>query len=179
MPRPRSIDRERLLDLAEQAVASTGAAGLSFGAVAAAAGLSKASVQSVFGTREALIEAMLDRWITQEQKRYASVAGTRPSAKRRVLAHLETTATESADAMRRVATLLAAMAGSPHQAHRAVDWYAARVPNLSATGEEARRLRMAFMAAEGAFYMRYFVGFPISDAVWETLFDDLKRLAEN
>ena len=61
MVRPRTIDREYLLNVAEDIAAATGAAGLSFGSLAAAAGVSKASVQSAFGTREALIEAMLNR----------------------------------------------------------------------------------------------------------------------
>ncbi|GAB1719095.1 MAG: transcriptional regulator [Nitrosospira sp.] len=176
MARPRTIDREHLLDLAEEAIAATGAAGLSFGAVAAAAGLSKASVQSAFGTREALIEAMLERWISQEKAQFEEVAGPRPTVRARIRAHVQTTAEGSDAGMRRVATLLAAMAGSAQQAGRAVEWYASRVADFAAATEEERRLRTAFLAAEGAFFMRYLVGYPMSDDLWREIFEDLKRL---
>ena len=109
MGRPRTINREQLLDVAEAVVAESGAIGLSFGAIAAAAGLPKASVQSAFGTREALIEAMLDRWMAQEQLRFHAAAGPHPSAPDRIRAHVQTTAEESEVSMRRMATLLAGL----------------------------------------------------------------------
>ncbi len=173
MARPRTIDREHLLDVAESVVAESGAVGLSFGAIATAAGVPKASVQSAFGTREALIEAMLDRWMAQERMRFEGAAGPRPSARKRIQAHVQTTAEESDVSMRRVATLLAAMVGSTQQVGRAVEWYASRVGELKARTEEERRLRLAFLATEGAFYMRYLIGYPMSEEVWEDIFRDI------
>lgn len=178
MARPRTINRERLLDLAEIVVAESGAMGLSFGALAAASGLPKASIQSVFGNREALIEAMLDRWIAQERVRFDQAVGPNPGARERIRAHVQTTAEESDVSMRRVATLLAAMVGSTQQVERAIDWYSSRVGDLSARSEEARRLRAAFLATEGAFYMRYLIGYRMSDKLWHQIFRDIKRLIE-
>ena len=60
--RPRSIDRDKVLDAAEGIVAAEGAAGLTFDAVARAAGITKGGVQYCFGTKDKLIEAMIDRW---------------------------------------------------------------------------------------------------------------------
>jgi AcrR family transcriptional regulator len=176
MTRPRTIDRENLLDVAESVLTEHGAIGLSFGAIAAAAGLSKASVQSALGTRESLIEAMLDRWMAQEQLRFNKAAGLIPSAHDLIRAHIQTTAEESDVAMRRMATLLAAMVGSTDQMSRLIEWYASRVGNLNATNEEERRLRTAFLAAEGAFFMRYLIGHAMSDDVWHQIFQDLKQM---
>ena len=53
--RPRSIDRDKVLDAAEGIVAAEGAAGLTFDAVARAAGITKGGVQYCFGTKDKLI----------------------------------------------------------------------------------------------------------------------------
>lgn len=177
MARPRTIDRERLLDAAESVVAAGRIAALTFGSVAAASGVPKASVQSAFGTREGMIDAMLERWLQREQLRFERAAGTRPSARKRMQAHIQTT--EEEEAGTRMATLLAALAGSGEQSASTAAWYASRIGNLTAKTAEQRRLRIAFLAAEGAFYIRHLVGFPIDDPLWHDLFKDLKALIED
>ncbi|BET25642.1 TetR family transcriptional regulator [Limnobacter thiooxidans] len=176
MPRPRTIDREHLLDVAEELLAKSGGNGLSFGTLAAEAKLPKASIQSAFGTRENLIESMLDRWIADEQTRFDECAGLDPDKQRRVLAHIQTTEGESDTSLRRVATLLAAMMGSTQQVKRSIDWYASRIGDLNVVNEEDRRLRAAFLATEGAFFMRYLIGFDVSDEVWSEVFKDIKQM---
>ncbi|MBL0944548.1 MAG: TetR family transcriptional regulator [Hydrogenophaga sp.] len=176
MPRPRTVDREYLLDVAEGVAAATGAAGLSFGAVAAAAGMSKASVQSAFGTRESLIEAMLDRWLAQETARFTAKAGESPSFKVSVQAHIATAAEESEVSMQRASTLLASLAGSDSQVGAVARWYATRVGDFAVRDDEERRFRMAFLAAEGAFFMRYVVGYSMTTERWSDIFEDLARM---
>ncbi len=176
MVRPRTIDREHLLDMAEAVVTESGAIGLSFGAIATASGLPKASIQSVFGTREALIEAMLDRSIAQEKVRFHEAAGPTPSARQRIRAHVRVTADESTVSMRRVACLLAAMVGSTQQMDRAIEWYLSRVGDLNATTEEERSLRIATLAAEGALLMRYLIDYPMPDDLWHQIFQDIERM---
>ena len=172
MARPRTVDRERLLDAAEGVVAAGRIAALSFGSVAAASGVPKASVQSPFGTREGMIDAMLERWLSREQERFDRVAGPRPSARKRMQAHIRTT--EEEDAGSRMATLLAALAGSGEQSASTAAWYASRTGNLTAKTAEQRRLRIAFLAAEGAFYIRHLVGLPIDQTLWHDIFQDLQ-----
>ncbi|HEV7457389.1 MAG TPA: TetR/AcrR family transcriptional regulator [Roseococcus sp.] len=176
MARPRRIDREQLLDRAEAVVAAEGTAALTFGRVAAAAGLPKASVQSAFGTREALIEAMLARWLRVEAERFAHLAGPDPSPRARVLGHLRSVATETPEASTRMAALLAALTEAGLASGSLAEWYASRIGDLSAQDEEGRRLRLAFLAAEGAFSMRHLAGFPIREEVWREVFEDLERL---
>ena len=171
MARPRTIDRERLLDAAESVVAAGRIAALTFGSVAAASGVPKASVQSAFGTREGMIDAMLQRWLAREEQRFERAAGKRPSARKRMQAHIRTT--EEEDTGSRMATLLAALAGSGEQSASTAAWYRARIGSLTAKTREQRRLRVAFLAAEGAFYIRHLVGFPISEALWHDIFEDL------
>lgn len=173
MARPRTVDREQLLVLAEGLVASSGAAALSFGSLAQAAGLSKATVQSIFVTREGLIEAILERWLQQEQARFDLRAGPAPSPRERLRAHIQTTVTETAEANGRFAALLAALTGSGQQADSVARWYASRAGDFNAVSPEERRRRITFLAAEGAFFVRHLVGIPMTHALWQEIFQDL------
>ena len=60
--RPRTIDRDKVLDAAEAVVQRTGASGLTIDAVAREAGITKGGVQYCFGSKDSLINAMLQRW---------------------------------------------------------------------------------------------------------------------
>src|SRR5690606_31627342 len=53
--RPRTIDRDKVLDAAEAVVMRAGAAGLTIDAVAREAGITKGGVQYAFGSKENLI----------------------------------------------------------------------------------------------------------------------------
>ncbi len=62
MGRQRIIDREKVLEAAEEIVINQGATALTIDAVAKAMGISKGGVQYCFGNKEALIDAMFERW---------------------------------------------------------------------------------------------------------------------
>lgn len=181
MPRPRSVDREGLLDAAEEILAQAGLAGLSFGAVAAAAGVPKPTLQSVFGSREAMVAAALDRWLQREQARFDALlaqAGPEPDRAARTRAHILATAAEPPAAAEKMVALLAALASSGQvDGSGAQAWYARRTDGFAARSEEERRLRLALLAAEGAFYVRYLAGVPMSTALWRSIFDDILALA--
>ncbi len=177
MARPRKIDRAQLLDLAEEIIAAAGPSALSFGSLATHADIPKATVQSVFGTREALIDEMLARWTTKEQERFDCTLSGSTAQRDHITAHIRTTADEAPDESSRIATLLAALARSGEQSAAAVRWYQSRIGNLSATTDEDRRLRIAFLAAEGIFYLRHLIGFPVSEELWRDIFDDLLEFA--
>ena len=176
MARPRSLDRDRLLDAAEAVVAESGAVAMTFGKVAEAAQVPKASVQSAFGTKEGLLDALLNRWAEQEKARFARNVGPDPTPHAVTLEHIRSTAIEDHDTISRTATLLAAVAGTGQTVGAMADWYAERAGDLSASTPEERRRRIAFLAVEGAFLLRHVVGFPMDDARWRDIFDDLLAL---
>ena len=176
MARPRSVDREQLLDTAERYVTENGAASLSFGTLAKAADLSKATVQSIFGTKENLLEALIGRWVAQEQSSFDMQLRGQNSPDARVRIHLHNTRTESAEVGRTVSTMVAALAGNSAHSVTMRDWYNLRIGDLQALDEGSRRRRIAYLAAEGAFLIRSLVGFEIGDAEWNSIFDDLEAL---
>jgi AcrR family transcriptional regulator len=179
MARPRSLDRDRLLDAAEAVVAQAGAVALTFGKVAEAAQVPKASVQSAFGTKEGLLDALLNRWTEQEKARFARNVGPDPTPQAVIAEHIRSTAIEDHDAISRTATLMAAVAGTGQTVGAMADWYAQRAGDLSASTAEERRRRIAFLAVEGAFLLRHVVGFPMDDQLWREIFDDLLGLVED
>lgn len=87
MARPRSIDREKLLDAAEELVREKGAAGLTIDALARACGVTKGGVQYCFGTKDELIAAMFSRWDRDYERMFAELAGPSSDPARRVRAH--------------------------------------------------------------------------------------------
>lgn len=178
MARPRSIDREQLLDLAEGMVADEGAASLSFGSLGKAASLSKASVQTVFGTREAMIEALLTRWMVREAKTYQAFLGDDISAGSRLKAHLQSTQREGGKVSRTASALLATLASSGNASRVIQNWYQVRMDGLDANDQESRKRRLAYLAAEGAFLLRNLVGLDIDDDKWESIFRDIDKMMD-
>lgn len=174
MARPRNIDRNDLLAAAEGVVAKSGATGLSFASVAKAAGVSKGAVQGQFGTREKLIEAMLNRWLAHETERFKAIVGPSPDLRSRILGHLQTMSHEQGFPNQRVATLVAAFVGSDRRLDAADHWYASRIGSFAADTDKERMLRLCFLAAEGLFFVRYIAGLPMEDELYAEIFDDLE-----
>jgi AcrR family transcriptional regulator len=73
MGRKRVIDQQAILDAGEAVVARLGATSLTLDAVAAEAGISKASVIYDFKTKQALIEAIVERAFQRDREHHAAV----------------------------------------------------------------------------------------------------------
>jgi AcrR family transcriptional regulator len=71
MARPRTIDLDRVLDAGERVVMRDGASNLTLDAVAAEAGISKGSVLYDCKSKHALIKAIIERKIANEDKKIA------------------------------------------------------------------------------------------------------------
>lgn len=175
MGRHKSIDRDEVLDLAEKIITEKGAAALTIAAVAEAAGITKGGVQSCFGTKEALIRTMLQRWSDDEQRQFESEVSGDASITERVAGHARITQS-SGIANERAAGLLIALLQSPQYLDTIRAWYAKRMAGLDADGPEARRARLAFLAVEGAFCMRYFGLSEMSGDQWDRTFKDIASL---
>lgn len=175
MGRNRTIDRDRVLDVAEEIVTRRGAAALTIAAVAEAAGITKGGVQSCFSTKEVMIRAMLERWSSEEQERYREELGGKTSAKERVAAHARITE-GSGLANERAAGLLIALLQSPQYLDVVRAWYVDRMAGLDDGSPAARMSRLAFLAVEGAFFLRYFGMSGMSEREWKESFEDIRKI---
>jgi len=181
MGRRPSIDREQVLEIAEKIVADRGAAALTIDAVARAAGISKGGVQSCFGTKEAMISAMLDRWVhdyAEDLKTALSnVDDAAPQA--RVAAHVAISLDEDADSSARSSALVAGLIQNPDHLGSVQSWYAERFAGLFEQRASARALRIALLATEGAVLLRHFGLAKLDDAQWGTLREDIETLVRD
>lgn len=175
MGRHKTIDRNQVLDAAEAVVAARGAGALTIGMVAEAAGITKGGVQSCFGTKDALVSAMLDRWLADDRGRFERLAGKTPAPLERVRAHVAVTRGYDASAQARVSSLLAALLQASHTAQNRV-WYQERLEGFTADDAATRRARLAFFAAEGVFHLRFLGLLPIDSQEWNDIFDDIDAL---
>ncbi|QCO56067.1 TetR/AcrR family transcriptional regulator [Pseudorhodobacter turbinis] len=171
--RPRSIDRNKVLDAAEDLVVTAGAGALSFEAVAKAAGITKGGVQYAFGTRDNLIRAMIARWGGGFDAEVAARTGPDPAPAALIQGHLATTRDADATDHSRSAAMMTALLQHPDQLSDTRQWYNARLAGLDLEKREDRRLALAFLAGEGAFLLKALGLIDLAPAQWNALFDDM------
>lgn len=171
--RPRSIDRDKVLDAAEALVMAKGAGALSFDAVAKAAGITKGGVQYAFGSRDNLIRAMITRWGEAFDDEVATRTGPDPTPQELIRAHLAATRDADADDHSRSAAMMTALVQHPDQLSETREWYETRLAGLDLTQPDQRQLMLAFLACEGAFMLKAFGLLSLSDDQWKVLFEDM------
>ncbi|MHB2264186.1 TetR/AcrR family transcriptional regulator [Aliihoeflea sp. PC F10.4] len=176
MGRKRTIDRDAILNAAEEVISESGAGQLTFDAVAARAGVSKGGVLYCFPSKPALIAAMTER----DLKRFeAEVAERLPRGdgdlRAQLRARIEATHGESTAMAARAASLMAALVETKDEAGILREDYEGR---LDAFGDDAegRRMRLAFLACEGAFMLRGLGIAAINDDSWDSIFADIVDL---
>ena len=82
----------------------------------------------------------------------------------------------AAPASAKAAGLMATLIQTPEHLASTREWYRSRIAGLDLTTEEGKRARLAFLATEGAFMLRYFGLMDIGQAEWETMFADMQAL---
>lgn len=177
MGRRKTINREAVLDAAENVIANHGSSGLTIDAVAKAAGITKGGVQSCFGNKEMLVEAMLKRCLALYDVQRGFQEETPISVYKELLSHINITADTCDNNNSRAASLMAALLQSPEYLTSVQYWYAERFKHLSkAEGEEGTRARLAFLATEGLFFLRHFRLMQIDAQDWERYFQDIREI---
>lgn len=154
-------------------VTRTGAAGLSIDAVAKAAGITKGGVQYYFGTKEQLIQAMLRRWGDGFEAEVVALAGDQADKAALVRGHIAASCRIDATEDSRAAVMMAALLQSPEQIAETREWYNGRMAGIEPASEEGQRLRLAFLASEGAFFLRAFGLIDLDKESWKATFADI------
>ncbi|HFZ8993473.1 TPA: TetR/AcrR family transcriptional regulator [Citrobacter freundii] len=179
MGRKPTINREAVLDAAENVVSNHGAAGLTIDAVAKAAGITKGGVQSCFGNKESMIEAMLMRWGIHYDQQVAMLRGESTDQFSALKAHLHTTISNKDNSSSRSAVLLSALIQSPDDLGWIREWYAQRHSEFITGQDEADIIsRIAFLATEGLFFLRHLKLMELSDTEWEAYSASIKGLLD-
>ena len=174
MGRQRTIDREKLLEaIFDIVMEQGGAAALTIDTVAKKMGISKGGVQYCFNSKEAMIDAMFEHWEGGYEARFNQVVANDNSANNRVRAHIHATHDHDKLSFAKGASLMAALLQTPEYLQSTKAWYQQRLAGVDTTTVEGKRARLAFLATEGAFLLRYFGLMDIDDNEWEEIFSDI------
>jgi AcrR family transcriptional regulator len=177
--RKRTIDRDKLLDAAEVVVTNYGPAALSIDSVAQAANVTKGGVQYAFGTKDALVDAMIERWAGAFDEKVAQLVGGDPEPIELVQGHIEATRQTQRVENPRLAGVMAAMVHRVERRGLAQQWYGERIRNLDLDTKQGRDARLAFFATEGIFLLRGMGFIQLSEDEWLDLFDDVQALLDD
>ncbi|KMO30746.1 TetR family transcriptional regulator [Methylobacterium tarhaniae] len=176
MGRPRTIDREKVLDAAEVIVRRDGATALTFEAVAKAAGITKGGLQYCFGSKDDLVAAMIERWMTAFDAELARALPPEAGTLEHTRGYVAALGRLDEATQTKMAGMLVTLLQSPEHLHRVRAWYAEWTGRFDPASEAGRRAQVAFFAAEGAFFLRSLGLVEMDGAAWHRLFADILAL---
>ena len=177
MGRRKTIDREKVLDAAEKIIFEQGSASLTIDTVAKAANITKGGIQSCFGTKDAMIDAMLQRCWAHYGLQIQAANPAAQSPEEIIQAHISVTADETDNNTSRAASLIANMLQSPDRLNTAQQWYTDRWQELSQINpDKIQQYRLAFLATEGIFFLKHFNLMKLDEAEWDQYFLEIQAL---
>lgn len=157
MGRKRVIDQQAILDAGETVVGRDGAANLTLDAVALAAGISKASVIYDFKSKQALIEAIVERAFRLDHERHAAVelALNAPDSPT-IRARIKVASEPPPEAFKPVAlNLSSALTLDPALRSRMQASQAQTIGRILETAASPRGALLAYLALEGLKFLEY------------------------
>lgn len=174
--RPRSIDRDHVLDMAEKIVTEGGIVALTMDAVAQASGVTKGGVQYCFGNKDGLLKAMIERWGDRFDDRVTARKQNKSDAISHIAAHISITRQSNAEDDSRFAAMMASLIPNTEYLNETRTWYRKQWDGLDVSTPEGRKARLAFIANEGAFLLRSFNFFELTKEEWQSIFNDIEEL---
>lgn len=180
MARTRKITTDDILDAAERVVLRLGAAGLSIDAVAQEAGVSKSRVVYDHKSKQALLEALIDRHLDQEARRVEqavtdSAASAHPALFGRI-AMAEHPPDESQKAV--ALAISAAMSNDNSVQQRLRDWTLDDLEAMSA-GDRPMAALMAYLALTGFYCTELFTLHPWSEADRQMIVNGIRSIYDS
>lgn len=157
MGRPRVFDQQAILDAAERVVARDGAVGLTLDAVAKEARVGKATVIYDFKTKQALIEAVVDRAFQADTARHAALEAELEGQENPVIrGRIRGGAHAPPEDFRAVAlNLSAALVLDPGLRRKMQANQATVVARVLETSASPRGAQLAYLALEGLKFLEF------------------------
>ncbi len=111
-------------------------------------GITKGGVQYCFGTKDALIDAIFERWGKAYDSLFEAVAGKQPDATDAGSRTCRGDQRSDELSSSKAAALMAALIQTPEHLEGSNQWYRSRLEGLDLSAPEGRRARLAFLAVE-------------------------------
>jgi hypothetical protein len=127
---------------------------------------------------QTLIDAMLDRWAKSYAEEFDRIAGANPDPVTTIRAHIEATrrSDASSNANAKAASLMATLLQTPEHLASTRRWYRQRLAALDTGTEEGRRARLALLATEGAFTVRFLGLMDMDENEWTEVMEDIAAM---
>jgi len=179
MGRKKSIDQNRILDAAEVVVARVGATRLTLEGVAQEAGISKGSVVYDYGTKQALIQAMVERAVIRDNAFNEAAAEPFAGSDNATLQGRIAAASQPfPDEFRAVALNICAALAQDHSLRNAIQKnQTAVIGRIRDEAGAARGPMLAYLALEGLKLLETLDYHQWSDSERAALLDDIRQLA--
>ena len=151
MSRVRKIGPDLVLDAAERVIMRFGAAGLSIDAVAKEAGISKSSVVYDHKSKDALLEALIDRRISADKKMIQqAVSASRDTPHPELFGRITAAANVSNDADKAVTMAISASMANDAKLQKSMrEWTEDDIHAVQSTTDRPFAALMAFLALTG------------------------------
>ncbi len=176
---PRPSSRERILNSAEDVIAETGAIHLTLDAVAERAEVSKGGLLYHFPTKDALLEALLERQLARFQDRAdKAMARTPEGPGQRLRAHVLSWAAHDERMDRLSMAILAASIYNPTLLEPARARYREAFDDFIAGGVSPERAALITCAINGFWFTRLLGVSPFGDELKQALVAELVRLID-
>ena len=180
----RPSHRETILDAAEAVVREDGAAHLTLDAAAERAGVSKGGLLYHFKTKEALLQAMIDRHMHALGERHAAALASLPPGPGRELKAwvLVAIAHEKSAADKRMScSMLAAAANDPRLTapfHRFQQWRLRTVQEAATAGLPFARAAVIILSLDGLGLLELHQVSPYDNTQRRAILEDVLRLID-
>lgn len=157
MGRSRKVEREALLDAAQEVILSEGASGLTIEAVATRLGVSKATVLYDFKTKHSLVRAILDRRLDVEDERLDGLSAGLPDVTNAAIHGWIRAAQRPISQQDRSLGMgmIAELASDPELNAVSRRFLDRRMADIIGTASEPRGAMLAFLACEGLKVLDY------------------------
>ena len=180
MGRSRKLDRQALLDAAQEVLSRDGASNLTIEAVAANAGVGKATVLYDYKNKHALVRAMLERRIEDEGERLGQIrAALDDGPDNPIHAWIRAALRPLSRQDRTIGIgLMAELTSDPELNQLSRGFIQNNIEQAVDTATEPGGARLAFLAVEGLKMLDYLGLHQWSRAEIEAIIDDIGWLAE-
>jgi len=163
-PIPRNSQRENLLDAVEAIVGEQGVNALTLESVAARVGITKGGLIYHFKTKEALLQALIERMVTQIEVRYRDGAEKNGQTFEALLiAMIDDVFDMSREEKALMSNLLAAVSSYPSQLGPVQKFYDRVTVDLTRSPENAGLALMVSCALDGLLFLELLNLKPFSD----------------
>lgn len=176
MARNKKLDREALLNSAEELICEKGSHMLTIGQVAEIAGVSKGGVQSNFGTKDKLVSALQDRWSEDLVTEIEAIRETLPADATEIDLVIEATRTyHLREAQRNMAMMLLLVQDRERRAE-AKQWIEGYLDGIDDSTPEGKQKKLVFLASQGFIMLKSFGFFDATEEEWNNIYASLDSM---